>query len=114
MAAHSSLSYGQVGAWFCGVSWPKSWGCVQKPCSETEALPIVRTHQDDVCGLDEPGSEILTPSPGNTAQALQTLYQRRFVIATKRRQYRGPQPELVVSVSQPSGAGPNYLSEYKC
>jgi hypothetical protein len=46
----------------------KPWRCVQKPCSEAEALPVVRTHQDDVCGLDEQGSEILAPSFGDSAE----------------------------------------------
>lgn len=40
----------------------------QNPCSEAEALPIVRTHQDDVCGLDEQGSEILASPLGDAAQ----------------------------------------------
>src|SRR5580704_15894090 len=43
-------------------------GCIQKPCSEAEALPIVRTHQDDVCGLDKQGSEILAPALGDATQ----------------------------------------------
>jgi hypothetical protein len=46
----------------------KPWSRVSKPCSEAEALPIGREHQDDVCGLDEQGSEILAPSLGDAAQ----------------------------------------------
>ena len=30
--------------------------CVQKPCAEAEARPVVRTHQEDLCGLDQQAS----------------------------------------------------------
>jgi len=46
----------------------KTWGCVQKPRSEAETLPIMRTHQDDVRSLNEQGSKIFAPSPGDAAQ----------------------------------------------
>src|SRR5262249_8409093 len=44
------------------------WGRVLQPCSEAEALPIVRAHQNDVCSLDEQGPEILAASFGDAAQ----------------------------------------------
>src|SRR5437870_1988351 len=44
------------------------WGCVLQPCSEAEALPVVRSQQDDVCSLDEQGPEILASSLGDAAQ----------------------------------------------
>ena len=40
----------------------------RKSCSEAEAFPIVRAHQDDVCGLDEQGSEILAPALGDAGE----------------------------------------------
>ena len=57
-----------VGQGRCQLVAMEPWSCVQKPCSEAETLPIVRAHQDDVCGLDEQGSEILAASLGNAAQ----------------------------------------------
>src|SRR5262249_35658576 len=44
------------------------WGRVLQPCSEAEALPVVRAHQDDVCSLDEQGPEVLASSLGDAAQ----------------------------------------------
>jgi len=35
---------------------------------ERKALPIVRPHEDNVCGLDEQGSEILAPALGDAAE----------------------------------------------
>jgi hypothetical protein len=52
----------------CQLVAMKPWSCVQQPCSEAEAFPIVRAHQDDVCGLDEQGSEILAPALGDATQ----------------------------------------------
>ena len=46
----------------------KPWSCIQKPCSEAEALPIVRPHQNNVCSLDEQCSEILASALGDSAQ----------------------------------------------
>jgi len=57
-----------VGQSRCQLVAMHSWDCIEKPCSEAEALPIVRAHQDDVCSLDEQGSEILASSLGDAAQ----------------------------------------------
>jgi hypothetical protein len=52
----------------CQLVAMQPWGCVQKPCSEAEARLIVWPHQEDVCGLDEQGSEVLAPSLGDAPQ----------------------------------------------
>src|SRR6516225_6657322 len=54
-----------VGQGGCQLVAMQPWRCVQKPCSEAEALPIVGAHQNDFCGLDEKGPEILAPSLGD-------------------------------------------------
>src|ERR1700754_1837222 len=46
----------------------QSWRCVQEPGSEAKALPIVGTHQDDVCRLDEQSPEILAPALGDATE----------------------------------------------
>ena len=50
-----------VGQGRCQLVAMKPWSCIEQPCSEAEAFPIVRAHQDDVCGLDEQGSKIEVP-----------------------------------------------------
>jgi hypothetical protein len=57
-----------VGQSRCQLVTMHAGGRIQKPCSEAEALPIVGSHQDDVCGLDEQGSEILAPALGDATQ----------------------------------------------
>jgi hypothetical protein len=57
-----------VGQGRCQLVAMQPWSRVQQPCSEAEAFPIVRAHQDDVCGLDEQGSKILAASLGDAAQ----------------------------------------------
>src|SRR6516225_12014016 len=57
-----------VGQGCCQLVAMQPWRCVQKPCSEAEALPIVGAHQNDFCGLDEQGPEILAPSLGDPTQ----------------------------------------------
>jgi hypothetical protein len=57
-----------VGQGRCQLVAMKPWSCVEKPCSEAEALPIVRTHQYDVCGLNEEGSEVLASPLGDATQ----------------------------------------------
>jgi hypothetical protein len=57
-----------VGQGGCQLVSMQPWRRIQKPCSEAEALPIVRTHQDDFCRLDEQGPEILAPSLGDATQ----------------------------------------------
>jgi hypothetical protein len=57
-----------VGQGRCQLIAVQPWSCVPKPCSEAKAFPIVRAHQDDVCGLDEQGPEILAPALGDAAK----------------------------------------------
>jgi hypothetical protein len=57
-----------VGQGGCQLVAMQPWRCVQKPCSEAEALPIVGAHQNDFCGLDEQGPEVLASSLGDATQ----------------------------------------------